>query len=50
MSDDLLLTSLWLLPLLGAVLVLFMPKRAEPAIKGVSLAVTLVTFLLTLVA
>ena len=28
MSDDLLLTLLWLLPLVGAVIVLFIPKRA----------------------
>ena len=50
MSDDLLLTLLWLLPLLGALVVLLIPSRAEPAIKGTSLAVTLVTFALTLVA
>ncbi len=50
MSDDLLLTLLWLLPALGALFVLFIPRRAETAIKGVSLAVTLVTFALTLMA
>ncbi len=48
MSDDLLLTLLWLLPLAGALFVLFLPGRAETSIKGVSLAVTLVTFVLTL--
>ena len=50
MSDDLLLTLLWLLPALGALLVLFLPRRAETAIKGVSLAVTVLTFVLTLMA
>ena len=50
MSDDLLLTLLWLLPLAGSLLVLFLPKRAETAIKGVSLAVTVVTMVLTIVA
>jgi NADH-quinone oxidoreductase subunit M len=50
MSDDLLLTLLWLLPVLGALLILFMPRGAETAIKGVALAVTLVTFGLTLAA
>jgi NADH-quinone oxidoreductase subunit M len=50
MSDDLLLTSLWSIPLLGAVIVLFLPKRAEQAIKGVSLGATLLTLALTLVA
>ncbi len=50
MSDNLLLTLLWLLPLLGAFVVLLIPSRAEQAIKGTSLAATLVTFALTLVA
>jgi NADH-quinone oxidoreductase subunit M len=50
MSDDLLLTLLWLLPALGALLVVFLPRQAEAAIKGVSLAVTVLTFLLTLMA
>ncbi len=50
MSDDLLLTLLWAIPLLGSVIVLFIPKRAELAIKGVSLGVTVLTFALTLVA
>src|SRR5947209_8635373 len=50
MSDDLLLTLLWLLPAAGALLVLFIPGRAETAIKGVSLAITLLTLVLTLVA
>jgi NADH-quinone oxidoreductase subunit M len=50
MSDDLLLTLLWLLPALGALFVVFLPRRAESAIKGVSLAVTVVTFVLTMIA
>jgi NADH-quinone oxidoreductase subunit M len=50
MRDDLLLTLLWLVPLLGAFVVLIIPKTAEGAIKGVSVAVTVLTFLLTLVA
>ena len=50
MSDNALLTLLWLIPLLGAFAVLLIPKRAEQAIKGVSLVVTLVTFALTLAA
>ena len=50
MPDDLLLTLLWLLPALGALLVVFLPRQAETAIKGVSLAVTVLTFLLTLMA
>ena len=40
MSDNLLLTSLWLVPLIGVVIVLVVPKRAEPAIKWVSLGFT----------
>lgn len=50
MSDEVLLSSLWLLPLVGAVLVLLIPSRLETAIKGVSLAATLIVFVLTLVA
>src|SRR3954469_4642190 len=50
MSDDLLLTLLWLLPAAGALLVLLLPRRAETAIKGITLAITLVTFALTLLA
>jgi NADH-quinone oxidoreductase subunit M len=49
MSDNLLLTSLWLVPLLGAVIVLALPKRSENAIRWVSLAFTSLTFLITLV-
>src|SRR5690349_11916189 len=50
MSDELLLTLLWLLPAIGAAAVLLLPKRAETAIKGVSLAFTVATFVLSLVA
>jgi NADH-quinone oxidoreductase subunit M len=49
MSDNLLLTSLWLLPLIGLVTVLAIPKRSEEAVKWVTLGFTSVTFLLSLV-
>ena len=50
MSDNLLLTSLWLLPLIGMVGVLAVPRRLEAAIKYVALGATLITFVATLVA
>jgi len=50
MSDVLLLTLLWAIPLAGAFLVLLIPKRADQAIKVTSLVVTLLTFLLSIVA
>ena len=50
MSDNALLTLVWLIPLLGAFAVLLIPKRAEQAIKGVSLVATLLSFALTLAA
>jgi NADH-quinone oxidoreductase subunit M len=50
MSDDLLLTLLWLLPLVGAVLVLFAPKGTESLVRGFSLGVTLVTLVLSIAA
>jgi NADH-quinone oxidoreductase subunit M len=50
MSDALLLSLLWVLPLAGSIAVLFMPKSAVPAIRWTSLGVTAATFLLTLVA
>src|SRR5262245_13148547 len=50
MSDNLLLTLLWLLPAAGALLVVILPRSAEQTIKGVSLAITLATMVLTLVA
>ena len=40
MSDNLLLTSLWLVPLIGLAIVLVLPKQAEQAVKWVSLAFT----------
>ena len=40
MSDNLLLTSLWLVPLIGLVTVLVVPKRAEQAVKWVALGFT----------
>ncbi len=43
MSDELLLTLLWLLPLIGAAVVLALPERAAAMIKGLSLGVTIVT-------
>ena len=49
MSDNLLLTSLWLVPLIGMVAVLVLPKPAEPAVKWVALGFTSATFALTLV-
>ncbi len=49
MSDILLLSSVWLLPLIGLVIVLLVPKRSEGAIKWISLASTVATFVVTLV-
>ena len=40
MSDNLLLTSLWLVPLIGLVTVLILPKQAERAVKWVALGFT----------
>ncbi len=48
-SDNLLLTSLWLVPLIGMVAVLCLPKRIEHAAKWVSLGFTSATFLITLI-
>jgi NADH-quinone oxidoreductase subunit M len=50
MSDFLLLSSLWVLPLIGMVIVLTVPRRSEPAIKWIALGFTLATMLATLVA
>ena len=44
MSDNLLLTSLWLVPLIGLVAVLILPKQAERAVKWVALGFTSLTF------
>jgi NADH-quinone oxidoreductase subunit M len=49
MSDFLLLTSLWLVPLIGVVAVLVLPKAAEKAVKWVSLGFTSLTFVITLI-
>ncbi len=48
MSDNLLLTSVWLLPLIGLAIVLMVPKRSESAVKWVALGFTSATFLATL--
>ncbi len=50
MSDALLLTLLWLIPLLGSIGVLFLPKQAVPTVKWVALGVTAVVFALTIYA
>ncbi|WP_165073432.1 complex I subunit 4 family protein [Paludisphaera rhizosphaerae] len=50
MSDLFLLTSLWLVPLLGAGVVLLLPKGAERHARYVATAFTGLAFLLTLVA
>jgi len=50
MSDNLLLTSFWLLPLIGMVGVLAVPRRSEAAIKYLALAATIITFVVTLIA
>ena len=49
MSDNVLLSSLWLLPVIGLLVVLAVPKRNEAAIKWISLACMVATFLVTLV-
>jgi NADH-quinone oxidoreductase subunit M len=49
MSDNVLLTSIWLLPLIGIAIVLAVPKRSESAVKWIALAFTSATFLVTLI-
>ena len=49
MSDIVLLSSLWLLPVIGLIVVLAIPKRNEASIKWISLAFMIATFLVTLV-
>jgi len=39
-GDNLLLGSLWLLPLIGLAIVLLVPKRSESAVKWVALGFT----------
>ena len=43
MSDLVLLTSLWLIPLIGMLIVLAIPKRNESAIRWAALACTVLT-------
>jgi NADH-quinone oxidoreductase subunit M len=50
MTDNLLLSSLWLLPLIGMAVVLAVPRRSESAIKFVALGFTLASFVVSLVA
>ncbi len=50
MSDDLLLSLIWSVPLSGALLVLLIPGHSKTAIKGTSLAVMVGTLALTLLA
>ncbi len=50
LSDDLLLSLLWVIPLVGSVVTLAMPKRADAAIKGFALGVTLLTALIGVIA
>jgi NADH-quinone oxidoreductase subunit M len=50
MSDDLLLSLLWAVPLAGSILMLLVPKRAESAAKPAALLVSLLTFALAIVA
>ncbi len=49
MSDNLLLSSLWLLPLIGMVIVLAVPKRSEAAIKLVALGFTFAALVVSLI-
>jgi NADH-quinone oxidoreductase subunit M len=49
MSDNLLLTSLWLVPLIGLMTILVLPQKAEQAVKWVALGITSLTFVMTLV-
>ena len=50
MSDNLLLTSLWLVPLIGAGAVLLVPRGADRTVKYVATAFTAAAFALALVA
>jgi len=50
LSDDLLLSLLWIVPLGGAFAVLLFPDRSTDAIKGFALGTTAVTLLLALIA
>src|SRR5262249_54306944 len=50
MSDLVLLTSLWLIPLIGVLAVLAIPKRNEAWIRWTALGFTIATFAISLVA
>jgi len=50
MSDFLLLSSLWVLPVIGMVTILAVPRRSESAIKWIALGFTLATMVVTLFA
>jgi NADH-quinone oxidoreductase subunit M len=50
MSDSLLLSLLWVIPLAGAIAVLLFPRGAEMAIKWFSLAISVATFVVALAA
>ena len=50
MSDLVLLSSLWLIPVIGMLIVLAIPGRNESAIRWTALAATIVTFAVSLVA
>ena len=47
--DDIVLSLLWAVPMLGAALVLLIPNDRREAIRGTALGVTVLTFLLSLV-
>lgn len=50
MSDNLLLSLLWAVPFAGSLLVLLIPKQSQLAVKYTALAVSILTFALSLVA
>src|SRR5262249_55644153 len=50
MNDLVLLTSLWLIPLIGVLVVLAIPKRNESWIPRTALGFTIATFAVSLVA
>jgi NADH-quinone oxidoreductase subunit M len=50
MSDVWLLTLLWAVPLAGSLLVLFIPKGSDNTVRNTSLAITLATLVLALLA
>ncbi len=50
MSDEFLLSALWAMPLTGSLLILAVPKKAEAAVRTTALAITVLTFALSLLA